>query len=150
MAKLGALVDPDKECKLVKNEQTHKVEITMPEKLFTLSPLLKRKGQPLHNAPMSLTDVEGDFLISVQVTGNMNPGTVPAKDPLGRTLPFTFQGAGLIVYQDKSNFFRLERACQSEGRVLVRELLVEVIRSGQVTDHYYIALPGNPSRRSIC
>jgi hypothetical protein len=63
LSMLGALIDPSKDCRLDKDESSFKIRIDVPGKLHTLSPELtaRAKGQPLHNSPMTLTDVEGDF-----------------------------------------------------------------------------------------
>jgi hypothetical protein len=144
-ARLEKMTDPDNDCKMTKDEAAHKLSIAIDPKLHTLSPKIQRKKQPIHNAPMVLTELEGDFLVGVTVTGTMDPGLDPPNDPRGRKLPFCHQAAGLIIYQDKDNFVRLERACRSEGASLARELLVEVVRNGQVLDYYYITLRGDPS-----
>ena len=72
-ALLGPLVDPDKDCELKKDGTSYKIQIEIPgDKLHTLDPeILSRldKTKPLHNAPMCLTDVEGDFAAFVEVTG---------------------------------------------------------------------------------
>src|SRR5262249_22896791 len=108
---LGPLVDPSKDCRLEKDESNFKGRIGVPGKMHTVSPeMVSRTNKPLHNSPMTLTDVEGDFAVIVEVTGEINPGPTPPKDRQSRTLPFTVQSAGLIVYQDKDNFLRLERA----------------------------------------
>ena len=91
-----------------------------------------------------MAEVEGDFLAYVQVDGDIDPGSTRRTDARGHRLPFSFQGAGLLLYQDKDNFVRLERACMAQGASLVRELLVEVVRGGTEFDYYYIALPGDP------
>jgi regulation of enolase protein 1 (concanavalin A-like superfamily) len=113
--------------------------------VFTLTPKILKQKKPIHNAPRTLAEVEGDFLAYVQVNGDIDPGLDPTTDPRGRKLPISFQGAGLLLYQDKENFVRLERACTAQGASLVRELLVEVVRGGREIDYYYIALPGDPS-----
>jgi S1-C subfamily serine protease/regulation of enolase protein 1 (concanavalin A-like superfamily) len=153
LTRLGKLVEDDDaktpdECKLDMNKEAHKVAIELPGgKPFTLAPTItskEKRSKPLHNAPRMLADVEGDFVAVVQVGGNINPGIDPISDPRGKRLPFCFQGAGLIVYQDNKNFLRLERACRTEGTAtLQRELLVEAVHSGRVVDHYYINLPGD-------
>ena len=108
-----SLVDPDKDCKLVKDEDNMKVKIEIPgDKIHTLAPFVVtriNKKKPLHNAPMALTEVEGDLVAMVEVTGEMKPGSTMPKDRQGNNIPFTFQGAGLLLYQDKDNFVRLER-----------------------------------------
>ncbi|MGC8644229.1 MAG: hypothetical protein ACP5XB_30585, partial [Isosphaeraceae bacterium] len=144
LTKLGALSDPDKDCKLNKDDQTLKVAIDLPGKLHTLAPEITGKNKkPLHNAPMMLADIEGDFLAIVEVTGEIRPGPSPPKDPRGRRLPFTVQSAGLLLYQDKDNFMRLERA----GSVLkdltaVHRLIIEIVRDGkQARTPIYLNVP---------
>ena len=75
---------------------------------------------------MTLTDVEGDFAAMVEVTGDINPGSATPKDRQGHDIPFTVQSAGLILYQDKNNFFRLERA---------GSILIEQPHAGPPPDH---------------
>jgi S1-C subfamily serine protease/regulation of enolase protein 1 (concanavalin A-like superfamily) len=151
LAKLGPLVEDDDpktadECQLAKDVTEHKSTITLPAKVFSLSPkVADRQRKPIHNAPRAMAEVEGDFLAYVRVNGDIDPGLDPTTDARGHRLPFSFQGAGLLLYQDKDNFVRLERACMAEGASLVRELLVEVVRGGTEFDYYYIALPGDPS-----
>jgi regulation of enolase protein 1 (concanavalin A-like superfamily) len=74
--------------------------VTVPGSLHILSSLLETK-----NAPRLLTSVTGDFTATVKVSGRILPGT----DPLPK-LPFTFQGAGLIVWENDGHYLRLERA----------------------------------------
>jgi len=144
-ALLGPLIDPDKDCKLIKDEDNAKVKIEIPGKLHTNSPYVvtrRNKKLPLHNAPMSLAEVEGDFAAIVEVTGDIRPGSATPKDRQGNTLPFTYQGGGLIVYQDKNNFFRLERA----GSVIIdslqplNRLLIEAVKDGKEATGGYIYL----------
>jgi regulation of enolase protein 1 (concanavalin A-like superfamily) len=96
--------------------------IALPGKLYILSPELKTKS-----APMLLTEVTGDFTALVKIPGKILPGTAPLKG-----LPFTFQGAGLIVWQDENNYLRLERASLfTADRVRVHHVLVEVCKEGK-------------------
>src|SRR5262249_22802200 len=117
-----------------KDESTFKIRIDLPGKLHTLSPeVVSRKDQPLHNSPMTLTEVEGDFAAFVEVTGEISPGPTPPRDRQVRALPFTVQSAGLIVYQDKKTFLSLERA----GSILtdrltpLHRLIIEAVKDGQ-------------------
>jgi regulation of enolase protein 1 (concanavalin A-like superfamily) len=56
------------------------------------------------NAPRVVRRVRGDFTADVRVLGHLEPGRSKTTyyDP--------FHGAGLIVWQDPSNYLRLERA----------------------------------------
>ena len=92
-----------------------------------------RKNTPVHNAPMTLADVNGDFMVQVSVTGEMNPGDKPPSDRAVRNLKFTFESAGLVLYQDKNNFMRLERAASifTDRMTPVHRILIEAVQDGQ-------------------
>jgi Trypsin-like peptidase domain len=145
---LGPLIDPGKDCKLVKDEDDLKIKITVPGgKIRSLAPLIRQrfnKKKPLHNAPMALIDVEGDFGAMVEVTGEMTPGAKLPRDREGNDLQFTFQGAGLLLYQDKDNFVRLERTAGVSLDDLhpIHKVLFEVVKDGkQVGNHRYPPVP---------
>ncbi|MFI5458051.1 MAG: trypsin-like peptidase domain-containing protein [Isosphaerales bacterium] len=148
LSMLGKLVDPEKDCKLTKDEANMKVKIDIPGgKVRTLAPFvhtrLNRK-KPLHNAPMVLIDVEGDFAAMVEVTGEWSPGAKLPKDRQGNDIPFTFNGAGLLLYQDKDNFVRLERTAGVDVNDLhpIHKVLFEVVKDGkQVENQNYPPVP---------
>lgn len=134
ISQLGSLIDPSTDCRLDRDDRSLKVRIDLPGKLHTLSPDYKSpRGTPYHNAPMTLADVDGDFVAHVSVTGEINPGSTLPKDRAARGLPFTFQSAGLVLYQDKNNFLRLERASSIFTARLtpVHRLLLEIIKDGK-------------------
>ena len=56
------------------------------------------------NAPLVVRRVRGDFTANVHVLGRLEPG------PFQTTHYNPYHGAGLIVWQDPSNYLRLERA----------------------------------------
>ncbi len=145
MSLLGPLADPSKDCRLDKDDQSFRLKIDIPGKLHTLSPeLLNRTNQPLHNSPMTLTEVEGDFAAIVEVTGDITPGSEPPKDRQVRNFHFTVQSAGLILYQDKNNFFRLERAGSVFSDTLkpVHRLIIEAVKNGkQAMTPIYLDVP---------
>jgi eukaryotic-like serine/threonine-protein kinase len=61
LALLSALVDPDKDCKLTKDEVGNKITIEVPGGLHTLSPFVTTrldKKRRLHNAPFTVAEVE--------------------------------------------------------------------------------------------
>jgi S1-C subfamily serine protease/regulation of enolase protein 1 (concanavalin A-like superfamily) len=146
LKKLGELVDPDKDCKMARDAKG--IKITIPGKLHTLSPqIVDKKNKAIKNAPMTLADVSGDFFMHVRVTGDMRPGTDAPLDPKnGRRLPITFQGAGIVLWQDRDNYIRLERTCGTAGGpTLVTRLLVEVCKDGRESGRpYYIPVPEGP------
>ncbi len=144
---LGALIDPDKDCKLTKDEETHKITIEIPAKIHSLSPELRQridKKKSLHNAPFTAADVQGDFVVGVEVTGDIEPGAALPKDRKGNDIPLTYQSGGIILYQDKNNFVRLERA--SSVIVASREplhwLVIEAVKDGeQAMKPIYVKYP---------
>jgi hypothetical protein len=151
LSMLGPLVDPEKDCKLVKSEDIMKIGIEIPGgKVRSLSPYFVQrisKKKPLHNAPMALIDVEGDFAAMVEVTGEISAGTTLPKDRQGNSVPFTFQGAGLLLYQDMNNFVRLERTAGVAIASLqpVHKILFEVVKDGkQVPNQTYPAVREGP------
>jgi serine/threonine protein kinase len=139
-ALLGPLVDPDKDCRLIKEENNHTIKIEVPgDKLHTLAPgFVKRldKGKPLHNAPMTLADVEGDFAAVVEVHGEISPSLTLPEDRQGNEISSTFQGAGLLLYQDKDSFVRLERtAGVAVGSIQpTQQVLFQAVKAGKQVD----------------
>jgi S1-C subfamily serine protease len=151
MPMLGPLIDPEKNCKLIKDEDTMKIKIEVPGgKVRTLAPYVHQrlnKNKPLHNAPMTLIEVEGDFAAVVEVTGDIAAGTNLPKDRQGNEIPFTFQGAGLLLYQDKDNFVRLERTAGVAIATLqpIHKVLFEVVKDGKhVENQSYPPIPEGP------
>ncbi len=142
---LGPLSDPSKDCRLDKDEKSMKIRIDVPGKLHTLLPEFQlRKNTPLHNSPMTLADVNGDFLAQVAVTGEINPGSKLPTERSVRGTQFTFQSAGLLLYQDKNNFVRLERAASIfiDRLTPIHRLLIEVVKDGEQAIHpIYLDIP---------
>jgi regulation of enolase protein 1 (concanavalin A-like superfamily) len=92
----GEVIDPDGDCTI--QSEKGKVTITVPEKNHNLAPLI---GQ---NAPRILQEIEGDFTLEVKVSGDFKPTDRSTLEG-GRS----FNGAGLLLWQDDKNFLRLER-----------------------------------------
>jgi Trypsin-like peptidase domain len=136
IAMLGPLIDPENDCKQDKDDDKLKIKIEIPGgKVRSLAPYVVQrlnKNKPLHNAPMTLVDVAGDFSALVKVTGEMLPGSNLPKDRQGNNIPFTFNGAGLLLYQDKDNFVRLERSAAVDVSSLkaFHTVLFEVVKDG--------------------
>jgi S1-C subfamily serine protease len=145
LGKLGPVIDPDKDCQVVRDDKG--IKITIPGKLHTISPQIRdRKNQPVHNAPMALAEIEGDFLAHVRVAGEMQPGNEAASDPKGRRLPLCVQGGGLLLWQDKDNFLRLERSCgtSSGSLTVINRLILEVCKNGQDAGRSYVDIDRGP------
>jgi regulation of enolase protein 1 (concanavalin A-like superfamily) len=92
----GEVIDPDGDCTI--QSEKGKVTITVPEKNHNLAPQI---GQ---NAPRIPQEIEGDFTLEVKVSGDFKPTDRSTLEG-GRS----FNGAGLLLWQDEKNFLRLER-----------------------------------------
>ena len=103
------------------------------------------KRKSLHNAPFTLAEVEGDFMVAmVEVTGDIEPGANLPKDRKGNDIPITFQSGGIILYQDKNNFVRLERASSIiiASREPLHWLVIEAVKDGvQAMKPIYVKYP---------
>jgi regulation of enolase protein 1 (concanavalin A-like superfamily) len=96
----GTAVDPDGDCKFEEKEGT--VTIRVPG---TNHDLTYQDAAGKLNAPRLLREVEGDFTIQVKVL------KFPMRDADAKmTGMFPFTSAGLLIWKDDKNFFRIERA----------------------------------------
>ena len=142
IANLGKLIDAVGDCKVIPD--VNGLTIALPGKLHVLSPELDTK-----NSPMALIDVEGNFIARVKVAGEVMPGRtpvdVPGKKPVEK-MPFAFHGAGLLLWKDKDNYVRLERAgAGAVGHPHVHQILVEACKDGKPAGHYYADWPAGPT-----
>jgi regulation of enolase protein 1 (concanavalin A-like superfamily) len=134
IANLEKLIDDVGDCKLIKDATG--LTIAVPGKLHVLSPELNIK-----NSPMVLIDVEGDFVAQVKVAGEVMPGRTPVEK-----MPFAFHGAGLLLWKDKDNYVRLERAgAGAHGHPHTHQILVEVCKDGKPAGHNYVDWPPGPT-----
>jgi S1-C subfamily serine protease len=101
----------------------------------------------LFNAPCSLVKVDGDFVALVQVADTFDPGgkAVPLPNkPNG--LGFSFQSAGLLIWQDEKNFIRFERSKRSDGKNgFLCWVLVEIYEEGKAAEIRHIPVPDLPT-----
>jgi regulation of enolase protein 1 (concanavalin A-like superfamily) len=97
----GRVLDPGQDCEISLNPEHDRLRIRVPGTPHILS--AEARNLPM-NAPRVVRRVRGDFTASVRVLGRLEPGRSKTTfyDP--------FHGAGLIVWQDSSNYLRLERA----------------------------------------
>ncbi|WP_165068133.1 S1C family serine protease [Paludisphaera rhizosphaerae] len=145
----GDLVDPSKACKLTKREDG--VVLDVPAGVFLLGPDFASRP-----SPMTLTEVQGDFDMSVQVGGSLLPGLEPAKHK-GKSLPNTYQGAGLVVYEDKNNYVWIERGVTVErdrfnggrGTTTKTEVVVEFRDNGRLQGPFVQHAPEGPLKVRI-
>jgi regulation of enolase protein 1 (concanavalin A-like superfamily) len=95
----GTPIDPLKDCKFTLAEG--KLTVTAGKGDHDLAVEAKEM-----NAPRVLKEIEGDFTVSVKVSGDYPKGAKGANEK--RTI--VFYGAGLLVWEDEKNYVRLERA----------------------------------------
>ncbi len=143
--KLQDLVDQNKDCKLVKERDAIKIEV--PPGCHTLLPVIADKNSGL-NAPRTLAKVEGDFVMHALIGGALNPGLERVNNPrTNRPLDWSFQSAGLLLWEDDKNFIRLERTASvmRRGTFLEHRLLVEVYKQGKIVgEPLWFSVPEGP------
>jgi regulation of enolase protein 1 (concanavalin A-like superfamily) len=97
----GRVLDPGRDCNVSLDPASDRLKIEVPGTPHVLS--AEAPELPM-SAPRVVRRVRGDFTAGVRVLGRLAPGRSKTThyDP--------FHGAGLIVWQDPSNYLRLERA----------------------------------------
>jgi regulation of enolase protein 1 (concanavalin A-like superfamily) len=93
----GLAIDPDRDCEFTPGAEN--LTIKVPGTLHDLNP-----DSGKLNAPRVVRAVEGDFVVTVKVSGAFQPGG-QSTNPKG----IPYNGAGIIVWSDSDNFIRLER-----------------------------------------
>jgi len=93
----GNFEDPDKDC--VFQPDGGSLSISVPGRDHDLG---KERGKM--NAPRAMQAVEGDFTISVKVTGKFEPRQ------MGSLERRAYNGAGFFIRKDDNNYLRLDRA----------------------------------------
>jgi regulation of enolase protein 1 (concanavalin A-like superfamily) len=95
------VIDPSRDCDIALDRDNERLTIRVPGTPHVLSAEVPQLPM---NAPLVLRRVRGDFTAGVHVLGRLEPGRSST------THYDTYHGAGLIVWQDRSNYLRLERA----------------------------------------
>ena len=94
----GEAIDPDGDCRIGLDED--KVTISVPPTRHDLS---VEVGDV--NSPRVLRNIEGDFIVQVKVSGNFRHSGKSTSIEYA-----AYQGGGLLLWQDRRNYIRLERA----------------------------------------
>jgi S1-C subfamily serine protease/regulation of enolase protein 1 (concanavalin A-like superfamily) len=142
-AVLGPLTDPlqnsVKDCHVRRDASSMTIEVPAGVRLLSLPLEIK-------NAPMTLADVEGDFVARVRVGGTLLPGMERPRYKGKDVLPGTFQGAGLVLWKDTKNYIRVERTARTErGRPnLDSEALLEIVTNDKMVVRAYPKIPDQP------
>lgn len=115
LAEWGLAIDTDGDCKFT-NDGKKSLSLEIPGTWHDLNPHVNKL-----NAPRIVRTVEGDFSVTVKVTGEFKPGGKP-QNPM--SVPSN--GGGIIVWNNSDNFIRLERfAIVRKGKVSQFLLFVE-------------------------
>ena len=102
------VVDPNGDCTIHLDREEKRATISVPGTAHLLSADLGRV-----NAPRILRDIRGDFEVRVKVTGTSHPG---GRKTTTQYAPY--HGAGILLWQDRSNYVRLELASEiRKGKV---------------------------------
>ena len=97
----GRVIDLSRDCDIALDRANQRLTIRVPGTPHVLSAEVPQLPM---NAPRVLRRVRGDFTAGIRVRGRLEPGG-------SRTTHYDpYHGAGLIVWQDSSNYLRLERA----------------------------------------
>lgn len=115
----GQSADPDGDCRFELKEG--KLVISVPG---TVHNLAAADGQL--NAPTVLSPIRGEFIAMVKSTGDVRPGPEPS---IADGLPY--QGTGLLLWADRDNYIRLERAGMIRNGEFVTYLNFEHFKDGQ-------------------
>lgn len=114
LAGWGLAINPDGDCTIRPEGKTLAMEV--PGNWHDLNPDTNKL-----NAPRVVRTIQGDFVVSVKVTGTFKPGGKPTNP---KSVPYT--GAGIIVWNNSDNFVRLERgAIIRDGKVSTFALFEE-------------------------
>jgi regulation of enolase protein 1 (concanavalin A-like superfamily) len=97
----GRVIDPSQDCDIALDRENERLTIRVPGTPHVLSAEVPQLPM---SAPLVVRRVRGDFTADVHVLGRLEPGRSST------TLYDPYHGAGLIVWQDRSNYLRLERA----------------------------------------
>src|SRR4051794_478288 len=97
----GRVLDPWRDCDVSLDLEHDRLKIKVPGTPRALSAEVPQLPM---NPPRVVRRIRGDFTAGVHVPGRLEPGRSKTThyDP--------YHGAGLIVWQDASNYLRLERA----------------------------------------
>jgi regulation of enolase protein 1 (concanavalin A-like superfamily) len=117
----GTVTDPSGDCNM--KAEKGRLVVKVPGSIHDLNP---KTGM---QAPRVLKTVTGDFVAQIKVTGDFKPGEKAADD-----VHSSFNGAGLLVWQDEKNYIRLERNSwyvPAEEKYACYPPLLEYYRDGQ-------------------
>jgi regulation of enolase protein 1 (concanavalin A-like superfamily) len=131
----GRVFDPSRDCEIALDHELDRLKMTVPGTPHVLS--AEDPKLPM-NAPRVVNWVRGDFSAEVRVLGRLEPGRVKT------TYYEPYHGAGLIIWQDSSNYLRLERAVGFIKGRPVPYLNFELREDGQLAMSHGIKIEDRP------
>jgi regulation of enolase protein 1 (concanavalin A-like superfamily) len=99
----GLAIDPDKDCKFMPEGKMLSMQV--PGTWHDLNPDTGKL-----NSPRIVKEMDGDFAVTVKVTGDFKPGGT-STNPKG----VPYNGGGILIWSDSDNFIRLERGAVLRG-----------------------------------
>jgi RNA polymerase sigma factor (sigma-70 family) len=123
----GTPLDPNGDCTIT--IEGGALTIDMPATPHDLSAEIRRLG-----APRVLQMVEGDFTVQVKVCAALRPtppGTVPGRLP--------YQAGGLLVWSNRNQYIRLERAAIQRDGAAQSGVAFELREKGQLGAAHWVA-----------
>lgn len=121
----GEVTDPDTDCQI--RVENGKVVFALPGTAQDFAAELKR-----WNGPRILSDVQGDFITDVKVSGEFVPGngsTIAGRHP--------YNGAGLFLVQDQHNYLILLRGAVRTGNNVRHYLNFELRKNSKLAVSKY-------------
>ena len=99
----GDVIDPDKDCQVQVDDG--KVTVKIPGAAHDFAAELRR-----WNAPRILSEIRGDFIVDVRVSGEFKPAEASTIE--GRR---SYNGAGILLVKDPNNYLSLQRGAVHLG-----------------------------------
>lgn len=121
----GEVIDPDHDCQIALDRD--KVTVKVPAKVHDYAAELQR-----WNAPRILSEVGGDFIAEVKVSGQFKPSdksTEESRRP--------YNGAGLLLIKDDKNYINLHRGAAYLDEGVRHYLNFELRKDGELTISRY-------------
>jgi regulation of enolase protein 1 (concanavalin A-like superfamily) len=107
----GTAIDPDKDCKFTPGPGSLTIDVPAAWHDLTGGPDCPK---PKLNSPRVLREVDGDFVLTVKVSGDFMPRLPTTRGVLAGA----YLGAGILLWSDSDHFIRLERVgTLHDGRI---------------------------------
>lgn len=129
IADWGKIDDPQGDCPIEENGE--RLDVHVPPGLHNLNPLLGDTS-----APRVWREVEGDFVVEVQVLD------FPIPQENTGNIRVSYVAAGLVVWQDDQNFLRWTRSAAGEAKATFGS--AELYEQGKLAQFLNVPWNGQP------